>query len=61
MESSFIFLTEHGIAVPSSAGETVGTHTHQATHILQGMVARGELELVGKRYRLPESAPKEIP
>ena len=39
----------------------LGIPPHQATHILQGMVARGELELVGKRYRLPESAPKEIP
>ena len=55
------YLTEHGIAGRQALAKQLGIPPHQATHILQGMVARGELELVGKRYRLPESAPKEIP
>lgn len=54
------YLTEHGIAGRQALAEQLGIPPHQATHILQGMVARGELELVGKRYRLPENVPKEI-
>ena len=53
------YLTEHGIAGRQALAEQLGIPPHQATHILQGMVARGELELVGKRYRLPQRAPEE--
>ena len=51
------YLTEHGIAGRQALAKQLGI----PPHLLQGMMARGELELVGKRYRLPESAPKEIP
>ena len=54
------YLTEHGIAGRQVLAEQLGITPHQATHILQGMVARGELELVGKRYRLPEKASEEM-
>ena len=53
------YLTEHGIAGRQALAEQLGITPYQATHILQGMVARGELELVGKRYRLPQKAPEE--
>lgn len=53
------YLTEHGIAGRQALAEQLGITPYQATHILQGMVARGELELVGKRYRLPQKAPNE--
>ena len=52
------YLTEHGIAGRQALAEQLGITPCQATHILQGMVARGELELVGKRYRLPQKAPE---
>ena len=53
------YLTEHGIAGRQALAEQLGITPYQATHILQGMVARGELELVGKRYRVPQKAPNE--
>ena len=52
------YLTEHGIAGRQALAGQLGITPCQATHILQGMVARGELELVGKRYRLPQKAPE---
>lgn len=53
------YLTEHGIAGRQALAGRLGITPHQATHILRGMVAQGELELVGKRYRLPEGIPDE--
>ena len=47
------YLSEHGIGSRQDFMQLLHVAPHQATHILQGMVKRGELVRDGKRYRLP--------
>ena len=51
------YLQKEGTAGRQALAEQLRIDPKQATHILKGMVDRGELELVGKRYRLPENTP----
>ena len=51
------YLQKEGIAGRQALAEQLKIDPKQATHILKGMVDRGELELVGKRYRLPGNTP----
>ena len=51
------YLQKEGAAGRQVLAEQLRIDPKQATHILKGMVDRGELELVGKRYRLPENNP----
>ena len=47
------YLSEHDVGSRQDFVELLHIAPHQATHILQGMVKRGELVRDGKRYRLP--------
>ena len=47
------YLSAHGIGSRQDFMQLLHVAPHQATHILQGMVKRGELVRDGKRYRLP--------
>ena len=51
------YIQKEGTAGRQALAEQLRIDPKQATHILRGMVDRGELELVGKRYRLPENNP----
>lgn len=51
------YLQKEGTAGRQALAEQLKIDPKQATHILEGMVDRGELELIGKRYRLPENTP----
>ena len=51
------YLQKEGTAGRQALAEQLRIAPKQATHILKGMVDRGELVLVGKRYRLPENTP----
>ena len=51
------YIQKEGTAGRQALAEQLRIDPKQATHILKGMVDRGELELVGKRYRLPENTP----
>ena len=51
------YLQKEGTAGRQALAEQLKIDPKQATHILKGMVDRGELELIGKRYRLPENTP----
>ena len=51
------YIQKEGTAGRQALAEQLRIDPKQATHILRGMVDRGELELVGKRYRLPENTP----
>ena len=51
------YIQKEGTAGRQALAEQLRIDPKQATHILKGMVDRGELELVGKRYRLPENNP----
>ena len=50
------YLEEHGVGSRQEFARLLGVTPQQATHILQGMVARRELVLVRKHYYLPEQA-----
>lgn len=50
------YLRRRGIASRQEFVELLRVTPHQATYILKNMVDRGELERVGKRYRLPPEA-----
>lgn len=50
------YLQEHGMAGRQALAEQLNIDPKQATHILKRIVERGELELVGKRYRLPKNS-----
>ena len=47
------YLSEYDVGSRQDFMELLHIAPHQATHILQGMVKRGELVRDGKRYRLP--------
>lgn len=51
------YLQKEGTAGRQALAEQLRIDPKQATHILKGMVDRGELVLTGKRYRLPENTP----
>lgn len=51
------YLQKEGTAGRQALAEQLKIDPKQARHILKGMVDRGELELIGKRYRLPENTP----
>ena len=51
------YLQKEGIAGRQALAEQLKIDPKQATHILKGMVDRGELVLAGKRYHLPENTP----
>ena len=51
------YLQKEGTAGRQALAEQLRIDPKQATHILKGMVDRGELVLEGKRYRLPENTP----
>lgn len=51
------YLQKEGTAGRQALAEQLRIDPKQATHILKEMVDRGELVLVGKRYRLPENTP----
>ena len=51
------YIQKEGTAGRQALAEQLRIDPKQATHILKGMVDRGELELIGKRYRLPENTP----
>ena len=51
------YLQKEGTAGRQALAEQLRIDPKQATHILKGMVDRGELVLAGKRYRLPENTP----
>lgn len=51
------YLQKEGTAGRQALAEQLRIDPKQATQILKGMVDRGELVLVGKRYRLPENTP----
>ena len=55
------YLQKHGTAGRQTLADRLRIDPAQATHILKKMVDRGELELVGKHYRLPGSAPETTP
>ena len=51
------YLQKEGVAGRQALAEQLRIDPKQATHILKGMVDRGELVLAGKRYHLPENTP----
>ena len=51
------YLQKEGTAGRQALAEQLKIDPKQATHILKGMVDRGELVLAGKRYHLPENTP----
>ena len=51
------YLQKEGTAGRQALAEQLRIDPKQATHILKGMVDRGELVLAGKRYHLPENTP----
>ena len=52
-----VYLQKEGTAGRQALAEQLRIDPKQATHILKGMVDRGELVLAGKRYHLPENTP----
>ena len=51
------YLQKEGTAGRQALADQLRIAPKQATHILKGMVDRGELVLAGKRYHLPENTP----